>query len=146
MLWVVIACVLHYIKNKDPQVALWETGKRTRLLRLYTRMLPSVIVVLTGDGSGAFGSALSDRLQSIGGGSEIRSSGVMESWDGLTDVSGWRMPAVRSTCFVLHTGVPVVLPQRTYVLVLLISTLTRCTALPQHRNGQVSLDTAVIYN
>ncbi|CAM9542431.1 unnamed protein product [Pylaiella littoralis] len=49
-------------------------------------MLPSVIVVLTGDGSSAFGSALSDRLQSIGGGSEIRSSGVMESWDGLTDV------------------------------------------------------------
>lgn len=51
-------------------------------------MLPNVSVVLTsGDGS-SFASALRERLERVGGGaSEVRCSKVVDSLDGLTDVS-----------------------------------------------------------
>lgn len=51
-------------------------------------MSPNVSVVLTsGDGS-SFASALRERLESMGAGaSEVRCSTVVDSLDGLTDVS-----------------------------------------------------------
>ena len=51
-------------------------------------MLPAVSVVLTsGDGS-SFASALVERLESVGGGAtEVRCSKVVDTLDGLTDVS-----------------------------------------------------------
>lgn len=58
-------------------------------------MLPGVSVVLTsGDGS-SFASALHERLQGLGGGaSEVRTSRVGDSWDGLTDVSDFSVPVL----------------------------------------------------
>lgn len=51
-------------------------------------MLPSVIVVLTSGEGSSFASALRERLESVGGGaSEVRWSRVLDSLDGLTDVS-----------------------------------------------------------
>lgn len=58
-------------------------------------MFPNVSVVLTsGDGS-SFASALKERLETeAGGASEVRWSHVVDSLDGLTDVS-------EQSCFIL---------------------------------------------
>lgn len=88
---VTAVCVCRFaIHNDKTPLALWREDNKQQTANRHTpsSMLPSVSVVLTGDGGSAFGSALSERLQSMGGrGSEIRSSKVVESWDGLTDVS-----------------------------------------------------------
>lgn len=52
------------------------------------RMLPNVSVILTSGGGGSFASALRERLASVGGGaSEVRCSKVVDTLNGLTDVS-----------------------------------------------------------
>lgn len=53
----------------------------------------TISVVLTAADPGPFASALTSRLRNVARVSEVRSSPVVESWDGLTDVSGsWAVP------------------------------------------------------
>lgn len=49
--------------------------------------MDTISVVFTADETSTYGVALTERLRSTAGASGVRCSPVVDSWDGLTDVS-----------------------------------------------------------